>query len=116
MRMRGPKLKLAQRSRDLRINSTKAEFPVWRYLRNRQLGGFKFVRQKPIGHYYVDFVCRDRQLIVEVDGGQHANSEDDRKRDAELAALGYRIVRMWNNEVLENIDGVMQMLLSELRK
>ena len=116
MRMRGPMVRRTSRSRDLRLNSTRAEWEVWRHLRNRQLGGFKFVRQEPIGRYYVDFLCRDRRLIVEIDGGQHSDTEADRKRDAELAARGYRVIRFWNNDVLGNIEGVMQVLLTELRK
>jgi very-short-patch-repair endonuclease len=87
-----------------------------RQLRDRQLGGFKFVRQEPIGRYYVDFVCRERLLIVEVDGGQHADSPSDRERDARLGALGYRVIRVWNNDVLANIEGVLQMLKSELEQ
>jgi very-short-patch-repair endonuclease len=79
-------------------------------------GGFKFVRQVPIGRYYVDFVCRDRHLIVEIDGGQHAERLTDRKRDGELCALGCRVVRVWNNDVIDNLDGVLQMLQSELEK
>jgi very-short-patch-repair endonuclease len=98
----------------LRLNSTKAELVLWRRLRDRQLGGFKFVRQEPLSRYYVDFLCRDRKLIVEVDGSQHADNTSDVKRDADLEALGYRVVRVWNNEVLGNIDGVLQMLLTEL--
>ena len=72
--------------------------------------------QEPIGRFFVDFLCRERQLIVEVDGGQHADSPADRERDAELKALGYRVIRIWNNEVLENIEGVLQTLLAELRE
>jgi very-short-patch-repair endonuclease len=109
MRVRGPRPKQTRRSRDLRVNSTKVELLVWRHLRNRQLGGFKFVRQEPVAHYYVDFVCRERRLIVELDGGQHADSATDRRRDAHLAELGFRIIRVWNNEALQNIEGVMQM-------
>jgi very-short-patch-repair endonuclease len=116
MRMRGPRPKQTERARDLRVNATKAELLVWRYLRDRQLGGFKFVRQEPIGRYYVDFVCRERQVIIEIDGGQHAGSESDRQRDAELGSLGYRVIRLWNNDVLGNIEGAMQMLLAELLK
>jgi very-short-patch-repair endonuclease len=89
---------------------------LWRRIRSRQLGGFKFVRQEPIGPYYVDFVCRDRRLIIELDGGQHAESTADPQRDSDLAALGYRVLRLWNNEVLENVEGVLESLLSELRK
>jgi very-short-patch-repair endonuclease len=84
--------------------------------KGQQLGGFKFVRQDPIGRCYVDFVCRKRRLIVELDGGQHAESASDRERDSGLSALGYRVVRIWNNEATENIDGVLQLLLSELQK
>ncbi len=89
---------------------------LWTRIRGRQLGGFKFVRQEPIGRYYVDFVCRDRHLIVELDGGQHSESTQDRQRDTELCALGYRVIRIWNNDVVDNLDGVLQMLLSELEK
>jgi very-short-patch-repair endonuclease len=80
------------------------------------LGGFKFVRQEPVDRYYVDFVCRERRVIVELDGGQHAESPEDQQRDRALCALGYRVIRFWNNEVIENLDGVLQTLLSELEK
>ena len=89
---------------------------LWRRIRSRQLGGFKFVRQEPVDRYYVDFVCRERRLIVELDGGQHAASSVDRQRDRALCALGYRVIRIWNNDVIENLDGVLQRLLSELEK
>ena len=95
---------------------TPAEAKLWCHLRNRQLAGFKFTRQEPIGPYYGDFVCRNRRLIVEVDGGQHAENATDRIRDRNLTALEYRVVRVWNNEVTENLDGVLQVLLSELRR
>ena len=114
--MRGPDRQHTQRARSLRRAMTQAESTLWRQLRNRQLAGCKFVRQEPVGRYYADFVCRDRRLIVELDGGHHAESRHDQKRDADLAALGYRIVRIWNNEVLQNIDGVVEMLLAELRR
>ncbi|HEV2337123.1 MAG TPA: DUF559 domain-containing protein [Stellaceae bacterium] len=89
---------------------------LWRQLRDRQLGGFKFVRQEPVGPYYPDFVCRERHLIVEVDGGQHAESAADRERGAFLTGLGYQVIRIWSNQVFENIEGVLQMLQSELEK
>jgi very-short-patch-repair endonuclease len=104
------------RARSLRRAQTPAEFALWARIRSRQLGGFKFVRQEPIGRYYVDFVCRDRRLIVELDGGQHAERRGDRERDGELCGLGYRVIRFWNNDVVENLDGVLQTLLSELEK
>src|SRR5206468_7958459 len=86
----------------------------WTRLRGRQLGGFKFVRQEPIDRYYVDFVCRERRLIIELDGGQHSERPEDGQRDSELSALGYRVIRIWNNDVIENLDGVLETLLSEL--
>jgi len=85
-------------------------------IRDRRLGGFKFVRQKPIGRYYVDFVCRGMRLIIELDGGRHSDRHKHRQRDSELSAHGYRVVRIWNNDVIENLDGVLQTLLSELEK
>jgi very-short-patch-repair endonuclease len=69
-----------------------------------------------MGRYYADFVCRERRLIVELDGGQHADRTQDMQRDAELRALGYRLIRFWNNEVIDNLDGVLQSLLSELER
>jgi len=100
----------------LRRSLTPAEFALWTRLRGRQLGGFKFVRQEPIDRYYVDFVCRERRLIIELDGGQHSEDPKDKQRDSALCALGYRVIRIWNNDVIENLDGVLQMLLCELGK
>src|SRR5262249_42939060 len=85
-----------------------AEFTLWTGIRGRQLGGFKFVRQHPINRYYVDFVCRERRLIIELDGGRHAEPPEDNERDKALCALGYRVIRIWNNDVLENLDGVLR--------
>jgi len=114
--VRGKDEKRAERARSLRRALTPAEFALRTRIRARQLGGFKFVRQKPIGRYYVDFVCRGRRLIIELDGGQHSDRHKDRQRDSELSAHGYRVVRIWNNDVIENLDGVLQTLLSELEK
>ena len=114
--MRGKNERTNARARTLRRSLTGPKFLLWRRLRNRQLAGFKFVRQQPIGQYCADFVCRERQLVVEVDGASHADNPGDRRRDAELAALGYRAVRVWNNEVVSNIGGVLQMLVLELGK
>ena len=110
--LRGKDQRRTARARSLRRALTPAEFVLWTRIRSRQLGGFKFVRQEPIGRYYADFVCRDRHLIVELDGGQHAERPKDRQSDSELCALGYRVIRIWNN----NLDGVLQMLQSELEK
>ena len=69
---------------------------------------FQFVRQEPIDRDYVDFVCRERRLIIELDGGQHSERPEDGHRDSELSALGYRVIRIWNNDVIENLDGVLE--------
>jgi len=100
----------------LRRDSTKAETALWFYLRDRRLNGFKFVRQEAIGRYVVDFVCRDRMLIVEVDGGQHANSKTDEARDAALRAAGYAILRFWNSDVLANREGVLTIIAEALER
>jgi very-short-patch-repair endonuclease len=102
------------RARGLRASSTKAESLLWAKLRNRQLAGAKFVRQEPIGPYVVDFVCRKQKLVIEVDGGQHAQSAHDAGRDAFLRARGFRVMRFWNNEVLGNLEGVWLVIDSAL--
>lgn len=88
---------------------------LWLSLRDRRLGGFKFVRQETIGPYIADFVCRERNIIIEVDGGQHADSATDRTRDAYLKSEGYQVLRFWNNDVLSNRDGVLAVALSALQ-
>jgi very-short-patch-repair endonuclease len=80
--MRGPSAILTERARALRRRSTRAELVLWRHLRDRPLAGCKFVRQEPIGPYFADFVCRERHLVLEVDGGQHADSAADAERGA----------------------------------
>jgi very-short-patch-repair endonuclease len=114
--LRGKDQKRNERARLLRRSLTPAELTLWARLRGRQLGGFKFVRQEPIARYYADFVCRERRLIVELDGGQHADNPEDRRRDRALCALGYCVIRIWNSDVIENLDGVLQMLLSAFEK
>ena len=113
--MRGPNTKAATTSRHLRGNQTDAEKKLWQKLRGRQLSGFKFVRQEPLGRYTCDFVCREKKVVVEVDGGQHSESSRDRVRDQFLNSLGYRVLRFWNNDVLSNVDGVLQVIETELR-
>jgi very-short-patch-repair endonuclease len=112
--MRGPDRKAVRKVRGLRRNATDAETKLWFAVRDRRLGGFKFVRQEPIGPYVVDFLCRDRKVIVEVDGGQHAESERDQVRDAYLVSEGYQVLRFWNSDVLGNISGVLETILSSL--
>ncbi|MBL7481223.1 endonuclease domain-containing protein [Legionella sp. 27fs60] len=102
-------------ARNRRKNQTNAENRMWYYLRNRRLGGYKFVREQVIGQYIADFVCRESKLIIEVDGGQHMAAEAyDHQRTKDLEAVGYRVMRVWNNEVFSNIQGVMERILSLL--
>ena len=96
---------LTSRSRKLRHNSTDAERKLWSVLRNRQLNGFKFRRQVEIDGYVADFLCAEMRLIIEVDGGQHT-PERDARRTAFLESQGFRIIRFWNHDVLQNLDGV----------
>ena len=102
-------------ARKLRANQTDAETRLWHRIRNRQISGFKFVRQEPIGRYICDFVCREQRLVVEVDGGQLLESKRDEVRDGYLAEQGYSVMRFWNNDVLSNIDGVLMVLDEALR-
>ena len=106
--MRGARVFKTETARRLRSNSTDAERKLWNRLRSRAIMNCKFVRQDPIGPYVVDFVCRERRLVIEVDGGQHADSAADRVRDQWLAKHNYRVLRFWNNEVLGNMDGVLE--------
>jgi very-short-patch-repair endonuclease len=112
--MRGPDEIKTLRARNLRANSTKAELRLWRRLRARSLMGHKFIRQEPIGPYIVDFVCREHRLVIEVDGGQHATDKRDAVRDRWLAEHHYRVLRFWNNDVLGNVEGVLEMIAAAL--
>jgi very-short-patch-repair endonuclease len=114
--MRGARRFETQLSRRLRVAQTDAEELLWQHLRNRQLSAHKFVRQEPIGSYVCDFVCRDQRLIIEADGGQHADSLADMRRDRWLAAHGYRVLRFWNNDILTNLDGVLETIAAALEK
>jgi very-short-patch-repair endonuclease len=107
------------RARVLRSVETAAEAKIWSELRARRLGGFKFSRQVPINQFYADFVCRERKVIVEIDGGTHSTPDEraaDRLREAVLVSLGYRIFRVHNTEVYENLDGVLNSLLAVLKE
>jgi very-short-patch-repair endonuclease len=103
-------------SRKLRASQTDAETKLWNRIRNRQIDGHKFVRQEPIGRYICDFVCREKLVVIEVDGGQHSESARDEVRDRYLRAQGYRVMRFWNNDVLSNIEGVLTVIDEELRE
>ena len=112
--MRGPERTMIRIARRLRVNQTDAETVFWNRIRNRQIDGYKFVRQEPIGKYVCDFVCRERLLIVEVDGGQHSESTTDAVRDCRLTEEGYKVLRFWNNDVLGNIEVVLTAIQTEL--
>jgi adenine-specific DNA-methyltransferase len=100
------------RAKQLRQQPTDAETRLWSRLRRKQLDGLRFRRQAPLGPYVVDFFCPDAKLIIEVDGGQHAGRQAyDTRRTTWLEERGYRVLRFWNNEVLENTDGVLSEIL-----
>ncbi|MCG2778593.1 MAG: endonuclease domain-containing protein [Desulfobacterales bacterium] len=107
--------KFTEIARDLRRSSTEAEKILWQRLRNKQLDGLKFRRQQAIGRYIVDFVNFDRKLVIELDGGQHAvEKEKDRERDQWLQTQGFEVLRYWNNEILENLEGVLEVIRKKL--
>jgi adenosylmethionine-8-amino-7-oxononanoate aminotransferase/very-short-patch-repair endonuclease len=95
-------------ARSLRRSQTDAESLMWRLLRDRGLGGFKFRRQHPMPPYTLDFYCHDAALVVELDGGQHADSRHDEERDAWLRARGLQVLRFWNNQVLQETESVLE--------
>ena len=102
-------------AKQLRSNATEAEKLLWKHLRAKRFEGFKFKRQKPIGRYIVDFVCLEKRLVIEVDGGQHMDDETkDTSRTEWIEQQGYRVMRFWNNDVLSNIEGVLFVVEKEL--
>jgi very-short-patch-repair endonuclease len=108
--------KIRSRARALRNNPTDVEKLLWRQLRMWQLDGYKFRRQQPLGNFIVDFVCLDKRLIVELDGGQHAErSDDDANRDAWLSKQGFTVLRFWNNDVLKNVTTVTERIFETLK-
>ncbi len=106
-----------ERARALRRQLTDAEQKLWSILRLRKLGGLKFRRQFPIGPYIADFVCLERRLVIEVDGGQHAVTakQEDAARTAWLQTQGFRVLRFWNNDVLGNPEGVRDAVCEAIR-
>jgi very-short-patch-repair endonuclease len=108
--------KLLGYARKLRKDMTDAERALWRLLRDRRMGGWRFRRQEPIDRYIADFVCFEARLIVEVDGGQHFESEADEARDVYLESRGFRVLRLWNTDVLANRDGVHRMIEEALAR
>ena len=99
----------------LRRDMTEAEERLWQELRDRRLDGIKFRRQAPVGRFVADFLCAEAMLIVEIDGSQHADSEHDRLRDAELKARGFRVLRFWNDDVLREMDSVCDTIIAYVR-
>ena len=103
------------RARNLRRDSTDAERAFWNRVRNRRLSGYKFRRQVPIGPYIADFVCVSGGLIIELDGSQHRErTDEDRERTRWLEGAGYRVLRVWNDDVLHNMDRVLEAIMAEL--
>ena len=101
-------------AKKLRSSMTDAERRLWYWLRAHRFDGHKIKRQVPVGRYVVDFACLGRKLIIEVDGGQHAENPHDAARDAYLRAEGFRVLRFWNDDVLKNTQGVLEVILREL--
>ena len=109
---------LRTHARDLRRHSTDAERTLWYALRDRRLGGARFRRQKPIGSRIVDFYSAEARLVIELDGGGHADDvtvADDGRRTRELEAHGLRVLRFWNTDVLQNLDGVLATIVEALK-
>ena len=98
----------------MRSEQTPAEHRLWQILRAKRLVGYKFKRQLPIDRYIADFVCLKHRLIIEADGGQHSESARDIRRDDSLESQGFRILRFWNNDVLNNEEGVVTAILNAL--
>jgi very-short-patch-repair endonuclease len=103
------------RAKSMRTEMTDAERTLWIQLRAHRLDGLRFRRQTPIGQYIVDFVCHERRLVVELDGGQHAESTHDVRRDRWLESKGYRVLRFWNSDVFKNREGVLETIVSAAR-
>jgi len=101
-------------ARNLRNNATEAERRLWLHLRASRFERTKFTRQFPIGDFIADFACRSLRLAIELDGGQHADSTTDANRTRIIEAHGYRVLRFWNNEVLENINGVLTVISEKI--
>ena len=102
------------KARELRVKMTDAERRLWSALRHRRLEGYKFRRQHPLGPFVLDFACIEHRLAVEADGGQHADNPDDARRTRWLERQGWRVLRFWNNDVLANPSGMVDVILRTL--
>jgi very-short-patch-repair endonuclease len=108
-----------ERARALRMDMSDAEWKLWQQLRRGQIEGYRFRRQHPIGPYVADFACLEKRLIIEVDGGQHAEPEQiahDARRTAWLESRGYRVIRCWTNELAGNMSGVLELIWLALQE
>jgi very-short-patch-repair endonuclease len=117
--MRGENKAATDRARELRRNSTAAEQKLWAFLKGRQVGNAKFVRQEPIGRYFADFACRKAKLIIEIDGVTHSTIGEkakDAKRTAELEKMGYRVVRFSNEEIFGDLEPILEIILRNLKQ
>jgi len=103
-------------AKNLRSNMTDAERRLWYRLRAHRFVGVKFKRQVPIGPYIVDFACLSRKLVLEIDGGQHADNEADRVREQRLREEGFQVLRFWNNDVLKRTDTILELVLAALKQ
>ena len=105
------------KARNLRREQTKAESVFWNAVRNRQFYDLKWRRQVPVGRYIADFLCESKKLIIELDGGQHATDDArryDKKRSQILQQYGYRVIRFWNDGILNNLNGILDGILDSL--
>ena len=115
--MRGQNLPRTDRARSLRKTLSDAEKKLWERLRGRRLSGFKFVRQEPIGPFFADFACRERKLVIEVDGATHSTDAElakDAARQAFLERAGYRVLRFGNREIYDSLEFVLEAILMAL--
>lgn len=101
-------------ARALRKRSTDAENLLWKHVRAKRLEGLKFRRQEPIGEYIVDFVCHEKKVIIELDGGQHSiDRKKDKERDRWLSGEGFKVLRFWNNDILRQIREILEIIIKE---
>ncbi|AJY47711.1 endonuclease domain-containing protein [Martelella endophytica] len=105
-----------QFARALRRNETDAEKVLWRELRNRNLNGFKFTRQYPIGPFIADFACREKTLVIELDGAQHADNMRDMERTRYINSAGFSVIRFWNEEVLREREDTLETIVAILEE